>query len=50
MKKSIGDEVSEIKLTNINSQHPVYLSTKGALSTQMEKVLNALPTGGNQKA
>lgn len=50
MKESLKGEVSEIKLSNINSEHPVYLSTKGALSTQMEKVLNALPNGGNQKA
>ena len=50
MKEALNNEVEEIKLTNKISNHPVFLSTKGGLSTQMEKVLNALPNNMGQKA
>lgn len=42
MKETI--EVSDVKFTNKLSNHPVCLSTKGDVSIEMEKVVNAMPT------
>src|SRR5574344_1428528 len=44
MKDSLNDEVVDVKLTNKLSNHPVCLSTQGEVSTNMEKVINAMPT------
>lgn len=44
MKESIGSNINEIKFTNRLKSHPVCLTTKGGLSIEMEKVLNAMPT------
>ena len=44
MKESLDDQVSEIKFTNRLKSHPVCLTTKGGISTEMEKVINAMPT------
>lgn len=44
MKKSLKDEVLEVKYTNKLKTHPVCLSTKGNISVEMEKVINAMPT------
>ncbi len=50
MKESLNGEVVDVKLTNKISSHPVFLSTQGVISTQMEKVFNAMPMENNQKA
>lgn len=42
MKESVTD-LEEIKFTNRLKKHPVCLSTVGALSIEMEKVMNAMP-------
>ena len=43
MKEQIPD-VKEIKFTNRLKTHPVCLTTEGGISTEMEKVINAMPT------
>lgn len=50
MKESLDDQVSEIKFTNRLKSHPVCLTTKGGISTEMEKVINAMPTNEKIKA
>ena len=50
MKEVLKDEVSDVRFTNKLTNHPVCLTTNGELSTQMEKVLNALPESNNVKA
>ena len=50
MKESLNGEVVDVKLTNKISSHPVFLSTQGVISTQMEKVFNAMPIDNGQKA
>ena len=49
MKKALP-EVKDVKFTNKLKNHPVCLSTEGNISLEMEKVLNAMPTGENVKA
>ena len=44
MKESLDDKVSEVKLSHRLKSHPVCLTSKGGLSIEMEKVLNAMPT------
>ena len=44
MKKSLDGKVSEVKLSHRLKSHPVCLTSKGGLSIEMEKVLNAMPT------
>jgi molecular chaperone HtpG len=43
MKESIA-EISEVKFTNKLSKHPVQLVSKGNVTIEMEKVINAMPT------
>ena len=43
MKEALP-EVKNIKFTNKLKNHPVCLSTEGAISLEMEKVLNAMPS------
>lgn len=43
MKESLGDEISEVKISASLKDYPVCLTTKGELSLEMEKVLNAMP-------
>ena len=44
MKKVLEDNnIVDVKFTHRLKNHPVCLTTEGELSTQMEKVLNALP-------
>ncbi len=50
MKKSIGDSVHGVQFTNKLKNHPVCLSSGGAISIEMEKVLNAMPTEQKVKA
>lgn len=42
--KSVLPEVSEIRFTNKLEKHPVCLSSKGNITIEMEKVINAMPT------
>ena len=42
--------VSSVKYTNRLKNHPVCLTTKGELSAQMEKTLNAIPNSPSVKA
>lgn len=44
MLKSLDNEIKEIRFTNKLKDHPVCLSTKGNVSAEMEKVINAMPT------
>ncbi len=44
MLKSLDNEIKEIRFTNKLKDHPVCLSTKGNVSVEMEKVINAMPT------
>ena len=44
MKESLDGKVSEVKLSHRLKSHPVCLTSKGGLSIEMEKVLNAMPT------
>ena len=48
MKESIN--VSEVRFTNKLKNHPVCLTTKGNISLEMEKVINAMPTDEKVKA
>lgn len=50
MKESIGDSVHSVRFTNKLSNHPVCLSSGGAISIEMEKVLNSMPTDQKVKA
>lgn len=50
MKESLGDSVNEVKFTNRLKNHPVCLTSKGNISLEMEKVINAMPTDDHVKA
>ena len=50
MKEVLSSDVSDVRFTNKLTNHPVCLTTNGELSTQMEKVLNAMPESNNVKA
>ena len=44
MKEALGDKVDAVRLSGRLKNHPVCLSSEGALSIEMEKVLNSMPT------
>ena len=48
MKEALGDRVTEVRLSSSLKTHPVCLTAKGAVSLEMEKVLNSMP-GSEQK-
>ena len=50
MKDILKDKVKDIKVSNRLKNHPVCFSTGGEISIEMEKVLNAMPEGGDVKA
>ena len=51
MQESLKEHVSSIQFTHRLKNHPVCLTSKGELSVEMEKVLNAMPNkDGNVKA
>ncbi len=50
MKKLLSDNVKEVKFTNRLKNHPVCLTTRGNISIEMEKVINAMPTDEQVKA
>lgn len=50
IKDALGDKVADVRLTNKLKTHPVCISSDGALSVEMEKVLNSMPTDQKAKA
>ncbi|MEY8295793.1 molecular chaperone HtpG [Emergencia timonensis] len=50
IKDSLGDQVTEVKLSPRLKNSPVCLTTKGGISLEMEKVLNAMPMDQQVKA
>lgn len=50
MKSYLGDSVNEVRFTNSLKNHVSCLTSEGMLSTEMEKVLNAMPNAGGIKA
>jgi Molecular chaperone, HSP90 family len=50
MKEVLEGKVTDVVLSNRLKSHPVCLSSKGALSLEMEKVLNAMPNDQKVKA
>ena len=50
MKEYLSDKVSNVQFTHRLKNHPVCLTTKGEVSVEMEKVLNAMPDGQDVKA
>ncbi len=49
MKEALGDKVNEVKLSSRLKNAPVCLSSSGALSLDMEKVLNAMPQNSDKQ-
>ncbi|PKM76643.1 MAG: molecular chaperone HtpG [Firmicutes bacterium HGW-Firmicutes-15] len=50
MKESLNGKVKEVRLSPRLKSHPVCLTSDGALSLEMEKILNAIPNDNNVKA
>lgn len=50
IKEALGDKVAAVRLTNKLKSHPVCITSDGALSVEMEKVLNSMPTEQKAKA
>lgn len=50
MKEALGENVHEVRFTDKLKNHPVCLSSEGAISLEMQKVLNAMPDGKDAKA
>ncbi|MGI6451903.1 MAG: molecular chaperone HtpG [Syntrophomonadaceae bacterium] len=50
MKEALGDKVKAVRLSHRLKSHPVCLTSEGALSLEMEKVLNQLPSEHRVKA
>ncbi|MCR5484065.1 MAG: molecular chaperone HtpG [Clostridiales bacterium] len=50
MKEAIGDSVQSVRFTNKLKNHPVCLTSEGAVSVEMEKVLDSIPTQNKVKA
>lgn len=50
MKESLNGKVKAVRLSHILKTHPVCLTSDGALSLEMEKVLSNMPSEHNAKA
>ena len=50
MKEAIGAGVQEVRFTHRLKNHPVCLTSEGALSVEMEKVINSMPNDQKVKA
>lgn len=50
MKETIGEGVQEVRFTHRLKNHPVCLTSEGALSVKMEKVINSMPNDQKVKA
>ncbi len=44
MKEALGDKVTEVRMSSRLKSHPVCITSEGALSVEMEKVLNSMPS------
>lgn len=49
MKETLGDRVGAVRFSITLGAHPVCLASEGELSIEMERVLNSLPTGEDEK-
>ncbi len=50
VQTAVGEQVANVKITNRLKSHPVCLSSEGALSIEMEKVLSQMPGAEAPKA
>ena len=50
MKEAVGGDVDKVKYTHKLKNHPICLTSEGALSVKMEKVINAMPNEESVKA
>jgi molecular chaperone HtpG len=50
MKKVLDGKVKDVRISKRLKSHPVCLTTDGAVSIEMEKILNAMPNSQNVKA
>ena len=50
MAESLGDDVTAVRFTENLGNHPVCLVSEGGLSSEMERVLNAMPGAAGVKA
>ena len=50
MKDALDGKVKEVRISTRLKKHPVCIATDGAISTEMEKVLNAMPNQDKVKA
>ena len=50
MKSLLGGKVATVRASTRLKSHPVCLTNEGDISIEMEKVLNAMPNGGDVKA
>ena len=50
MIETIGEGVQEVRFTHRLKNHPVCLTSEGALSVEMEKVINSMPNDQKVKA
>ncbi|RXZ79224.1 molecular chaperone HtpG [Paenibacillaceae bacterium] len=50
MKDVLADKVKNVRVSKRLRSHPVCFSTEGELTIEMEKVLKAMPNGGDVKA
>ena len=50
MKETIGEGVQEVRFTHRLKNHPVCLTSEGALLVEMEKVINSMPNDQKVKA
>lgn len=50
IKAALGDSVKEVRLSARLADAPAGLTSEGPLSLEMEKVLSAMPLGGETKA
>ncbi|WFA08340.1 molecular chaperone HtpG [Tissierella sp. Yu-01] len=50
MKDLLSGKVKEVKISKRLKNHPVYLSSEGEVSIEMEKILSQMPNGESVKA
>ncbi len=50
MEEALGDKVKDVRVSGKLKSHPVCITTDGMISTEMEKVINAMPAQEKIKA
>lgn len=50
MKESLDNQVMQVRFTHKLKNHPVCLTSEGAISVEMEKILNSMPNNQGIKA